>query len=46
MNDEVVIESGIEIGDRIVVQGLVNMRDGVKVNDLMATTPGKSGDKA
>jgi len=32
--DQVLIESGLEIGDRIVVQGLVNMRNGLKVNDL------------
>jgi hypothetical protein len=30
----VLLESGINIGDHIVVQGLVNMRDGVKVKDL------------
>jgi hypothetical protein len=41
-----VIESGINIGDRIVVQGLVNMRDGSKVNDLTAKKPLKSGDSA
>lgn len=32
--DQVLIENGLEIGDRIVVQGLVNMRDGLKVADL------------
>ena len=32
--DQVLIENGLEIGDRIVVQGLVNMRHGLKVNDL------------
>ena len=32
--DQVLIENGLEIGDRIVVQGLVNMRNGLKVNDL------------
>lgn len=37
----VTVESGIEIGDRIVVQGLVSMRDGTKVNDLTAA----KGDK-
>ncbi|WEM43034.1 efflux RND transporter periplasmic adaptor subunit [Photobacterium sp. DA100] len=36
VENEVVIESGVGIGDRIVVQGLVNMRDGVQVNDIMA----------
>ena len=34
INDSVLIESGIEVGERIVVQGLVNMSDGVKVKDL------------
>ncbi|MGR5144505.1 efflux RND transporter periplasmic adaptor subunit [Photobacterium sp. DNB23_23_1] len=36
IESEVVIESGIGIGDRIVIQGLVNMRDGVQVSDIMA----------
>jgi len=34
IEDKVVIESGLSIGERIVVQGLVNMRDGLTVNDL------------
>ncbi|TEW56501.1 efflux RND transporter periplasmic adaptor subunit [Psychromonas sp. RZ22] len=34
IRDEALIESGLEIGERIVVQGLVNMRDGLKVKDL------------
>lgn len=34
IGDSVLIESGIEVGDRIVVQGLVNMSDGLKVKDL------------
>ncbi|OLQ81458.1 efflux transporter periplasmic adaptor subunit [Photobacterium proteolyticum] len=46
VENEVVIESGISIGDRIVVQGLVNMRDGSRVNDLTAKKPLKSGDSA
>ena len=46
VDNEVVIESGIDIGDRIVVQGLVNMRDGVKVSDLTAQVPPISGDRA
>ncbi|WP_325893502.1 efflux RND transporter periplasmic adaptor subunit [Grimontia sp. NTOU-MAR1] len=37
----VTVESGLEIGDRIVVQGLVSMRDGTKVNDLTAKGEGK-----
>jgi membrane fusion protein (multidrug efflux system) len=32
--DQVLIEQGVEVGERIVVQGLVNMRDGLKVKDL------------
>jgi len=34
IDDSVLIESGIEIGERIVVQGLVNMSDGVMIKDL------------
>ncbi|WP_249199182.1 efflux RND transporter periplasmic adaptor subunit [Photobacterium sp. GJ3] len=34
VKNEVVIESGIQVGDRIVVQGLVNMRDGLTVKDV------------
>lgn len=34
IQDEVMITSGLTIGDRIVVQGLVNMRDGLRVDDL------------
>ncbi|MCE2596415.1 efflux RND transporter periplasmic adaptor subunit [Motilimonas cestriensis] len=34
VKNEVLIESGLAVGDRIVVQGLVNMRDGIKVQDL------------
>ncbi len=34
IQDEVLISEGVSVGDRIVVQGLVNMRDGLKVNDL------------
>lgn len=32
--DEVLIEQGVEVGERIVVQGLVNMRNGLLVKDL------------
>ncbi|MGC9401586.1 efflux RND transporter periplasmic adaptor subunit [Vibrio genomosp. F10] len=32
----VVIEKGLEIGQKIVVQGIVNMRDGVSVSELGA----------
>lgn len=38
IGDQALIESGLEIGERIVVQGLVNMRDGLTIQDL-----GKSG---
>ena len=36
INDQAIIESGLEIGERIVVQGLVNMRDGLSIRDLNA----------
>jgi len=41
INNEVLIDSGLEIGERIVVQGLVNMRDGLTVIDLSETTQDK-----
>lgn len=34
INNQVVIDKGLKIGDKIVVQGLVNMRDGIQVEDL------------
>ncbi|MCE2571158.1 efflux RND transporter periplasmic adaptor subunit [Motilimonas eburnea] len=34
VNNQVLIESGLEVGERIVVQGLVNMRDGIAIKDL------------
>lgn len=37
INDSVLIDSGIEVGQRIVVQGVVNMSDGKKVKDLSQT---------
>jgi len=37
IKNQVLIEKGVEIGDKIVVQGLVNMRDGLKVKDLSGT---------
>lgn len=33
VENQVVIESGLNIGDKIVVQGIVNMRDGVQVKE-------------
>jgi len=41
IDNEVLIDSGLEIGERIVVQGLVNMRDGLTVIDLSETTQDK-----
>ncbi|ABM02329.1 Secretion protein HlyD [Psychromonas ingrahamii 37] len=34
IKNQILIEKGVKIGDKIVVQGLVNMRDGLKVEDL------------
>lgn len=34
VDNQVVIEKGLSIGDKIVVQGIVNMRDGVAVSEL------------
>ena len=34
IKNQILIEKGLKIGDKIVVQGLVNMRDGLKVKDL------------
>jgi len=34
IEDKALIESGVEVGERLVVQGLVNMRDGIKIKDL------------
>lgn len=45
VENEVVIQSGLKIGDRIVVQGLVNMRDGALVNDLATTPAPQHGEK-
>ncbi len=36
VDNEVVIESGVEVGEKIVVQGIVNMRDGVKVEEVVS----------
>jgi len=38
IGNQVLIESGLELGERIVVQGLVNMRDGLNVTDLTEAT--------
>jgi len=38
IGNQVLIESGLALGERIVVQGLVNMRDGLNVIDLSQTT--------
>ena len=34
IDNEVLITDGLTIGDKVVVQGLVNMRDGLMVEDL------------
>ena len=34
IDNSVTVESGLKVGDRIVTQGLVSMRDGIKVKDL------------
>lgn len=34
IGNQVVIEQGLDIGEKIVVQGIVNMRDGVTVSEL------------
>ncbi|MGV2990652.1 efflux RND transporter periplasmic adaptor subunit [Vibrio sp. E150_011] len=36
VGNQVVIEQGVEIGQRIVVQGIVNMRDGSSVQEVKA----------
>lgn len=36
IDNQVVIERGLEIGQRIVVQGIVNMRDGLSVREVTA----------
>jgi len=43
VGNEVVIEKGLEIGERIVVQGIVNMRDGVEVKEQNGQTSAKKG---
>jgi RND family efflux transporter MFP subunit len=39
IDSRVVIESGIDIGEAIVVEGLVNMRDGVEVKPIVTEQP-------
>ncbi|MGR2822361.1 efflux RND transporter periplasmic adaptor subunit [Vibrio vulnificus] len=41
VENQVVIESGVSIGDKIVVQGIVNMRDGVLVKEIGGAAAGK-----
>ncbi len=47
VENQVVITKGLEIGDSIVVQGIVNMRDGAKVVEQgsQPAQPNKKGDK-
>lgn len=42
IDNQVVIEKGIEIGQKIVVQGIVNMRNGVAVKELDAKVANSS----
>ncbi|MCC4800664.1 efflux RND transporter periplasmic adaptor subunit [Enterovibrio norvegicus] len=44
VDNKVTVENGLALGDRIVVQGLVSMRDGTKVNDLTAAKSAESGE--
>ncbi|WOT06112.1 efflux RND transporter periplasmic adaptor subunit [Shewanella youngdeokensis] len=37
IDNQVLVSDGINIGDRVVVQGLVNMRDGLKIDDITAS---------
>ncbi|MDR9829808.1 efflux RND transporter periplasmic adaptor subunit [Vibrio sp. FNV 38] len=45
IENEVVIEEGLNIGEQIVVQGIVNMRDGVKVSILDLDNVGNPDNK-
>ncbi|WP_413111998.1 efflux RND transporter periplasmic adaptor subunit [Thaumasiovibrio sp. DFM-14] len=36
VGNQVMVEDGVSIGDKIVVQGLVNIRDGARVDDVNA----------
>lgn len=45
IENEVLIERGVNIGDRIVVQGLVNMRDGMAVSDLTTANTEQAAEK-
>lgn len=38
VGDQVLIDRGLKIGDKVVVQGLVNMRDGLKIKDVALET--------
>ena len=43
IDNEVLITEGLAIGDKVVVQGLVNMRDGLRVEDLTNEVASKCG---
>ena len=46
IENQVVIDKGLQIGDKIVVQGIVNMRNGVSVMEVNTDgTPVAKGDK-
>ncbi len=43
IDDSIVVESGLEIGQQIVTEGLVNMRDGIAVDVIKDTQPTAQG---
>ncbi|ACJ28117.1 HlyD family secretion protein [Shewanella piezotolerans WP3] len=45
IDNEVLISDGLAIGDKVVVQGLVNMRDGLRVEDLTNSAIAKDAEK-
>ncbi|NOH81381.1 efflux RND transporter periplasmic adaptor subunit [Vibrio sp. RE86] len=46
VENQVVIEEGLNIGEKIVVQGIVNMRDGVAVSELGSDGRPKTAQKS
>lgn len=46
VENQVVIESGLEIGERIVVQGLINIRDGALIQEMGSKPAAGEGKKA
>lgn len=45
IDNEVLITDGLAIGDKVVVQGLVNMRDGLRVEDLTNSAIAKDAEQ-